>query len=58
MNYEWCIAPDRGLIEPDLIIYLQADPEVLKSRSNYGEEKYERLEFQKKVSQVFKKLLI
>lgn len=40
MSYEWCSAPDKGLVEPDVVIYLQADPEVLKNRSNYGEEKY------------------
>lgn len=56
MDYEWCVAPDRGLIQPDLIIYLRADPDVLKSRSNYGEEKYERVEFQRKVGQAFERL--
>jgi dTMP kinase len=58
MDYEWCTAPDRGLLEPDVVIYLQADPEVLKNRSNYGEEKYERVEFQKKVSQAFEKMFV
>lgn len=28
---------DKGLIEPDLIIYLRADPEFLSNRSNYGD---------------------
>ena len=26
MDFEWCKAPDNGLIEPDLVIYLQASP--------------------------------
>lgn len=58
MSYEWCTASDRGLLEPDVVIYLQADPEVLKNRSNYGEEKYERVEFQKKVCQAFEKMFL
>jgi dTMP kinase len=56
MDYEWCVAPDRGLIQPDLVIYLRADPDVLKGRSNYGEEKYERVEFQRKVGLAFERL--
>jgi dTMP kinase len=36
MEYEWCLAADRGLVEPDLVIYLKADPETLSKRSNYG----------------------
>ena len=26
LDFDWCIKPDEGLIEPDLIIYLKADP--------------------------------
>ena len=26
MNQEWCSWPDKGLLKPDLIIYLDADP--------------------------------
>ena len=40
LDYEWCKAPDRGLIEPDLVIYLRADPEVLQKRKDYGDERY------------------
>lgn len=40
LDYEWCKAPDQGLIEPDLVIYLRADPEVLQKRKDYGEERY------------------
>lgn len=56
MDYEWCISPDRGLIRPDLIIFLDADPDVLSSRPGYGEEKYERADFQKKVQSAFKRI--
>jgi thymidylate kinase len=32
------MAPDRGLVEPDLVIFLSGSPEVLSKRASYGEE--------------------
>lgn len=26
MDFEWCLSSDKGELEPDLIIYLKADP--------------------------------
>ena len=49
LDFEWCIKPDEGLLEPDLIIYLKAGPEQLSKRAGYGEERFERVDFQKKV---------
>lgn len=49
MDFQWCKNPDRGLPEPDLVIFLHADPEEVQNRSDYGEERYEKVEFQKKV---------
>ena len=46
---EWCKMPDVGLPEPDLLFFMDIDPEQTKSRGNYGEEIYEKLDFQKKV---------
>lgn len=40
MDYEWCKSPDRGLIEPDMVIYLKASPAALSKRANYGEERF------------------
>lgn len=42
-----------GLITPDLTFYIDVAPEVLASRGNYGDERYERLDFQKKVGHVY-----
>jgi len=53
LDYKWCVTPDQGLIKPDLVIYLSADPEILSKRANYGEERFERLEFQSKVKKAF-----
>lgn len=32
LDFEWCVAPDRGLIEPDLVIVLKGDPQKLSKR--------------------------
>lgn len=45
--------PDRGLVKPDLTFFIDANPELLTSRSEFGQERYERLEFQKKVSDAY-----
>ena len=37
--------PDKGLIKPDLVIYLDINPDNVKSRCGFGEERYERFEF-------------
>lgn len=79
LDFNWCCAPDRGLIKPDAVFYLKAQPEELISRGSYGDERfvkkyihivnkhyylivcyayccsYEKLEFQRKVAEVFDK---
>ncbi|KAK0589228.1 hypothetical protein LWI29_011286 [Acer saccharum] len=52
VDLEWCKAPEIGLLAPDLVLYLDMPPELLKG--GYGDERYERLEFQKKVAQCYK----
>lgn len=57
MDREWCAATEVGLIEPDLIVYLDIDPSEAAKRGQYGEEKYERLAFQMKVRDSFDTIL-
>ncbi|KAH8232840.1 hypothetical protein KR026_000843 [Drosophila bipectinata] len=56
MDFEWCYAPERGLIKPDAVFYLRAAPESLAKRSEFGEERYEKVEFQSRVSAVFDRI--
>ena len=49
------MAPDRGLVKPDLTFFIDANPDTIKSRANYGEERYEKVEFQKKVAEAYGK---
>ncbi|KAH8370574.1 hypothetical protein KR093_004180, partial [Drosophila rubida] len=54
LDFNWCCAPDRGLIKPDAVIYLKASSdEAIAARGNYGDERYENVEFQRKVGAVF-----
>ncbi|KAJ3159604.1 hypothetical protein HDU86_001613 [Geranomyces michiganensis] len=53
---EWCKAPDRGLPTPDIVIYVNVSPAVAAAREGYGEERYERIEFQEKVAAAFEEL--
>ncbi|KAM4121970.1 hypothetical protein ACJW30_01G045800, partial [Castanea mollissima] len=53
---EWCKAPEIGLLAPDLVLYLDRQPEKAAERGGYGGEKYEQLEFQRKVAQCYQVL--
>ncbi|KAK9361355.1 thymidylate kinase-domain-containing protein [Lipomyces starkeyi] len=60
MSLEWCLAPDRGLPQPDVTIFLDVDPENAKlqtARADFGRERYEVSEFQAKVRESFKTIL-
>jgi dTMP kinase len=56
-DWDWCLGPDKGLIAPDLVIYLSASSKVLETRSGYGQERYENQLFQNRVSETFEKLV-
>ena len=49
-------APDAGLPAPDLVLFLEVPVEVAESRGEYGEERYEKREFQAKVRTAFEGL--
>lgn len=56
LDIEWCKAPDIGLLAPDLVLYLDISPERASERGGYGGERYEQLEFQKKVAHSYQAL--
>lgn len=57
LNREWCKNSDRGLIEPDVVIFLDLEWSVLGRRKGFGEEKFEEKEMQIKVKEGFKELV-
>jgi len=50
---KWCRSCDIGLPEPDLVIFLDVDPEVAATRGAYGQERYEKVSFQNSVRQKY-----
>lgn len=57
LDSEWCKAPDSGLPRPDLLIFLDLPVESASAREGYGEERYEKNEFQIKVRNCFQSLV-
>lgn len=54
---DWLYAPDKGLPKPDLTIFLTLSLEELSNRKGWGEERYEKENFQKAVKNCFLKVL-
>lgn len=53
---KWALLADQGLPAPDAVFFLDLSPLIAAGRSGFGGERYERLDFQQKVYQVFQKL--
>jgi dTMP kinase len=56
LDINWCKLSDIGLPIPDIVIWLDLDIEISMERSNFGNEIYERKEFQEKVLNAYKLL--
>jgi dTMP kinase len=57
LDFDWCKSSDKGLLRPDLVIYLTLSEEALAKRGGFGDERYETSEIQKNVAKVFNKLM-
>jgi|LauGreSBDMM110SN_4_FD.fasta_scaffold37394_1 dTMP kinase len=56
LDLDWCKACDIGLPAPDCVIYLDMPVEEAAGRGQYGEERYEKVDFQLKVREKFMQL--
>ena len=52
----WCKNPDRGLPCPDIVFYLEISVKDAMLRASFGDERYENLEFQQHVAEVYHRL--
>ena len=50
LSIGWCKQPDVGLPKPDLVCFLDVSEEVAMKRADFGGERYELTDFQRKVS--------
>ncbi|GFO22798.1 thymidylate kinase [Plakobranchus ocellatus] len=56
MDLQWCRQPDVGLIKPDKVIFMTLSADRASERAAFGEERYEKKEFQAKVEKIFEQL--
>ena len=56
MTIDWCKQPDVGLPKPDLVCFLDVSEEVAMKRADFGGERYEMTDFQRKVRGNYEKL--
>ena len=56
LDLEWCKAPERGLLRPDCVLYLNMPVDQAEKRGGFGEERYETTELQKNVRENFEAL--
>ncbi|KAL3232119.1 Thymidylate kinase [Nakaseomyces bracarensis] len=56
MDLNWCMQSDKGLLKPDLTLFL-TNEDSLANRDGFGEERYESNEFQLKVKAKFSEVL-
>jgi dTMP kinase len=56
LTYDWCTSPDRGLLAPDVVIFLDITTEDAAKRGSYGVERYEKKEIQERVRQIFQRM--
>lgn len=53
MDMTWCLYPDKGLLKPDLTIFFMNQNLDVINRQGFGEERYEKVEFQSNVRATF-----
>ena len=56
LDIDWCKQADRGLPCPDVVCFLETQDETPISRAQYGKERYENPEFQRRVKSNFELL--
>ncbi|ODV60045.1 bifunctional thymidylate/uridylate kinase [Ascoidea rubescens DSM 1968] len=61
LDFDWCLNCDKNLIKPDFIFFLNFNNKnyfnEIQKRDDYGLEKYELLEFQQKVYDIFNQVI-
>ena len=57
VNYDWTRLADQGLPQPDYVFFIDISPETVSLRKDFGDERYEKLEVQKRIYKTFKEVL-
>ena len=57
-DVNWCYQPEIGMLEPDLVVWLDMPLEDVKKRGGFGEERYEKMEMQARVQNLFRRFAV
>ena len=55
LDFDWCQNADKGLIKPDLVIYIKTTMATIQAREGFGDERYEKTDLQAKVREQYDK---
>jgi len=58
LQLEWCKMSEKGLPKPDVILYFRGDIDSISLRDGFGSERYETLQIQRKVNEVYDKMML
>ena len=56
MSLNWCRQCDVGLPQPDLVIFFELSTEAANKRGEFGQERYEKKQFQERVLKNYEQL--
>lgn len=56
IDMSWCFEPEKGLPKPDTVLLFKLSEEAMQQRHGFGNERYEKPEFQRKVANNYEKL--
>jgi len=57
LDFDWCKAPEKGLLKPDMVVYLTLTTEAMTRRGNFGNERYETSDMQKNVKKMYERMI-
>lgn len=57
LQLEWCKMSEKGLLKPDLVLYFKGDIDNISLRDGFGSERYETLQMQRNVNEVYEKMM-
>eukprot|EP00033_Pygsuia_biforma_P001361 GCRY01001542.1.p1 GENE.GCRY01001542.1~~GCRY01001542.1.p1 ORF type:complete len:209 (+),score=34.32 GCRY01001542.1:179-805(+) len=56
IDLSWCKSSDSGLPAPDAVLFMKMKVKDAVTRGDFGDERYERTDFQQKIYEVYGKL--
>jgi len=57
LDFDWCVKCDSGLPAPDRVLFLNVSEDVALQRQGFGDERYEKTEFQNRVRKQYLRLM-